>query len=106
MSEAQQDPVEGVSHALNDLSEQTRLLVRQEVQAAREEVVERLRAAAPGVGLAAVAGVLGMTAAASAYRWFLRLLEKMLPPATAAFVATALPGAVAGMAAVAAKRKL
>lgn len=109
MSEPQQSPQAGIAGALTDLSEQTRVLVRDEITAAQRETWSKLKATAPALGLLGGAGVLGLAASASAYRASLRLLERWLPPAGAAFVATALYGggaAAAGFAGVQELRRL
>jgi hypothetical protein len=99
-------PQEGIAGALSDLTEQTRILVRREVESAQREMLGKLKASGPAAGLVAGAGFLGMLAAASSYRLSLRLLEKALPPATAALVATVGYGAAAGAAGVVAVRRL
>jgi hypothetical protein len=108
MSEPQ-SPQAGIAGALTDLSEQTRVLVRDEITAAQRETWSKLTATAPALGLLGGAGVLGLAATASAYRASLRLLERWLPPAGAALVATALYGggaAAAGYAGLTELRRL
>src|SRR5437588_7031920 len=104
MTESQQTPQEGITEALHDLSDQTQALARQEFSAAVRETWEKARQEAPAVALLAAAGALGLFAAASSYRLSLRLLEKRLPPATAALVATAGYGVGAACAALLAVR--
>lgn len=106
MSEPQQSPQAGIAGALTDLSEQTRVLVRDEITAAQRETWSKLKATAPAIGLLGGAGVLGLAASASAYRASLRLLERWLPPAGAALVATALYGGGAAAAGVAGVQEL
>lgn len=78
---------EGIADALGRLSEETRVLVRAELEQAQTEAWSKLKQAAPGLGLVAVGGALGVAAGASAYRVALRALEKPLPPLAAAVVA-------------------
>jgi hypothetical protein len=102
----EQRPQAGIAEALGDLSEQTRLLVREEIDAAQREMWGKTKAAVPAIGLAGVAGVCAVMAAASSYRFSLRLLEKWLPPATAALLATIAYGGIASGVGVAAARGL
>lgn len=106
MTEQQQSPQAGIAGALTDLSEQTRVLVRGEITAAQRETWSKLKATAPALGLLGGAGVLGLAASASAYRLSLRLLERWLPPAGAAFVATAVYGGAAAAAGAAGLQQL
>jgi Putative Actinobacterial Holin-X, holin superfamily III len=105
-TESPRTPQAGIADALSDLTEQTRNLVRREVEAAQREMFGKAKASVPVAGLLAATGVLGLLAAASSYRLGLRLLEKVLPPATAALVATVAYGGGAGFAAVVAVRKI
>lgn len=106
MTESQQSPQAGVAGAFAELSEQTGLLVRQEIDAARQEMWEKAKDGMPAVGLLAGSGALALLAAASSYRLSLRLLEKFLPPATAALVATAAFGVGAASVAAVGLRRL
>lgn len=102
----QQSPQAGIADAFTELSEQTGLLVRQEIDNARREMWDKLVTSAPAIGLLGASSALGLLAAASSYRLSLRLLEKWMPPATAAFVATALYGGGAAYAVVEGLRRL
>jgi hypothetical protein len=106
MTETPPTPQAGIADALGDLSEQTRILVRHEIDAAQREMWEKAKQSAPAFALVAGAGVLGLFAAASSYRLSLRLLEKALPPAVAAFAATAGYGAGAACMGVLAARRI
>lgn len=99
-------PETGIATALTDLSEQTRRLVREEIDDAQAELWQRAKGFLPVVGLASVAGVTGWFALVSAHTWTLRVLERRLPPATAAFVAAGLYGGGAAAAAIAAAARL
>lgn len=81
-------PEAGVAGSLHDLSEQTRRLVRQEIDAAQQEMWDKAKASAPALGAAALAGALGLFAAASGYRFTLRVLEAAMPRPMAALLAT------------------
>jgi hypothetical protein len=105
-AEPPKTPQAGIADALSDLTEQTRILVRREVESAQREMLGKARASAPVAGLLAATGLLGLLASASAYRLGLRLLEKVLPPAVAALVATVGYGGAAGATAVVAARKM
>jgi len=83
VTEPEQTPQAGIADALGNLSEQTRLLVRREIDSAQRELWGKVKASAPAATLVATAGVLAVLATASAYRCSLRLLEKGLPPAVA-----------------------
>src|SRR4051794_8219605 len=106
MTEQHQSPQAGIAGALTDLSEQTRILVRDEIAAAQRETWGKLKATAPALGLLGAAGVLGLAASASAYRTSLRVLERWLPPAGAALVAAVLYGGGAAAAGVAGVQQL
>lgn len=93
-----QEAQAGVSDALQDLSDNTRLLVREEVAAAQRETWDKVRRAAPGLALLAGASCFAAAAAAASFRLSLHLLEKSLSPTSAAFTATAVYGAAAGTA--------
>lgn len=99
-------PQEGVAEALDDLGQQTRHLVRAEVQAARQEMWDRARQSAPTLALGGAAAVLGLCAGASSYRLSLRILERLTSPGAAAFLATAGYGAAAAWAGLGAARRL
>lgn len=94
-------PQAGIADAFGQLSEQTAELVREEIAAAQREMWAKGRQMAPGIALVGAAGLFGIFATASAYRFSLRLLEKMLPPSVAAFVAMSGSAAAAVAAALA-----
>jgi hypothetical protein len=96
----------GVAGALTDLTDQTAALVRREIDAARQETVDKLKLGAPAAGLLGLGGLLAAMAGASAYRWSVRLLELHLSPRTAAFVAMSGYGAAAGLVTAAGVRAL
>jgi putative superfamily III holin-X len=98
VTEASQAPQEGIAEALHDLSDHTAALARREVRSAAREMWEKARQGGPAAALLAAGGVLALAAAASAYRLSLRLLERRLSPAGAAFAAVAGYGTAAGVA--------
>jgi Putative Actinobacterial Holin-X, holin superfamily III/WS/DGAT C-terminal domain len=106
VTETPESPQAGIAEALGDLSEQTRILVRREIDTAQREMWEKAKESVPALALLGAAGALGLLAAASAYRLTLRLLERHLSPASAAFTATVCYGAGAAGAAVAGGRRL
>ncbi|WP_030169777.1 phage holin family protein [Spirillospora albida] len=89
----------------DDPVEQNLLLVRQIVEAAQQEMVEKARRRVPALRMGVVAGALGAMATAATYRMNVVLLEKKLPPELASFVAAMAYGGGAGAAAMAASRK-
>lgn len=95
-----QTPQAGVAEALNNLSDQTRVLVKGEIDSALRETWEKAKRSGPPAMLLAASGALALLAAASAYRLTLRLLEKRLSPAGAAFAATVGYGSAAACAGV------
>lgn len=106
MTEPPQTPEAGIADAVRDLSENSRVLVRREMSAAQREMWAKAKESAPVFGLLAASGVLGLLAAASAYRLSLRLLEKVFPPVPAALVAAAGYGTAAGFTAAVGSRRL
>jgi hypothetical protein len=106
MTETPDKAQAGVSDALHDLSENSRVLVRHEVDAAQREMWAKAKESAPAFALLGAAGFLGLLSAAASYRLSQRLLEKLLPPVPAALVAAAGYGAGAGCAARAGLRRL
>jgi hypothetical protein len=106
MSESPEAAQAGMADALQDLSENSRVLVRHEVNAAQREMWDKAKESAPAFGLVALAGGLGLFAAAASYRLTLRLFEKLLPPIPAAFTAAAAFGTGAAYTATLAARRL
>lgn len=98
MTETPQQAQQGVADAVNNLSENSRALVRHEIAAVQNEMWAKAKQALPAAGLLGAAGFFGVLSAAAAYRLSIRLLEQTMPPAAAAFTATAAYGAAAGAA--------
>lgn len=82
-------PQAGIADALAQLSEETRVLVRNELRSAQQEVWEKAKAAAPALALVGGGIALGAAASASAYRFVLRVLERATSPGFGALLATA-----------------
>jgi Putative Actinobacterial Holin-X, holin superfamily III len=99
-SKTSQAPQEGIAEALHDLSDHTAALARREANSALREMWGKARQGGPAAAWLASGGVLALLSAASAYRLSLRLLEKRLSPAAAAFVAASGYGVAAAVAGV------
>ena len=106
MTETPQQAQQGVADAVNNLSENSRALVRHEIAAVQTEMWAKAKQALPAAGLLGAAGFFGVLSAAAAYRLSIRLLEQAMPPAAAAFTATAAYGAAAGAAGAVGIRQL
>lgn len=106
MTEPEHTPQAGIADAFAQLSQETATLVRQEINAAKSEMLERLTKLAPGAGMLAAGGAAALLAAASAYRLSLRMLEARMSPTKAALLATAVYGAAAGALLPAAMRQI
>ncbi|MFB4303989.1 phage holin family protein [Actinomadura sp. NTSP31] len=89
----------------DDPVEQNLALVRQVIDAAHQEMLDKARKRVPAVKFGALAGTLGVLATAATYRMNVLLLEKKLPPELASFVAALAYGGGAGAAAMAASRR-
>lgn len=85
-------PQAGIADALTDLTEQTRVLVREEIASAQRETWDKAVAALPAAGLLAGAGGLGLLAVASGHRASVKALERRLSPVAAALTVTAIYG--------------
>ncbi|GAA2164465.1 hypothetical protein GCM10009727_82070 [Actinomadura napierensis] len=85
--------------------EQNLALVRQVIDAAHQEMLDKARKRVPALKFGALAGTLGVLATAASYRMNVLLLEKKLPPELASFVAALAYGGGAGAAAMAASRR-
>jgi hypothetical protein len=106
MTENPQAAQEGIADALQNLSQNSRTLVRQEIKAAQQETLDKAKEAAPAFGLLAAAAMLGLLATAASYRATVRLLDKFLPPVPAALTAAAGYGAGAAYTGILAVRRI
>ena len=87
--------------ALHGLNDAVGTLVRQELELARNELVDKAKESAPAVACLGGAAVLGAAAVGAATVTFIRLLDEGLPaPAAAAIATAALGGAAAALAMV------
>ncbi|HET9731213.1 MAG TPA: phage holin family protein [Acidimicrobiales bacterium] len=99
MSSATPNPQQGIANAVNDLGEQTAVLVRQEIDALKDEMLSKAKPWMAAVGLFGVAAGSGVLAAASGYRLLTRILDKLFGPVLGSLIATGGFGAVAAVAA-------
>lgn len=99
MADMQNAGQDSMAEALHTLTDQTQKLARREIRSALRETWQKASASGPALGLLAASGVCALLAAASSYRLSLRLLEKRLPPASAALAATMVYGGAAAAAA-------
>ncbi len=88
MTDIQPTPEEELAGAIGELSQQTRNLVRREINVARLEMVEGIKQDAPVLAQFETAALFGVLALGSAYRLSLRILERRLSPGGAALAAT------------------
>jgi hypothetical protein len=87
------DPADSsTGELLRTLTENLRSLVEGEVASVRAEMTEKARTARPAAAMLSGAAVLGMLAAGTSATALVRALDRFLPPATSAVVATALLG--------------
>lgn len=99
-------PQAGIADALTQLSEETRQLVRQELDDARDEMWARAKCLLPGLALGTVGAGLALATTASVYRVTLRGLERVLGPTLGAMVATVAFGSAAAVTSAAAWQEL
>ena len=100
MAETTSGSSSGVARAVTELTDETAGLMRRELDSAKREMLTKAAANTPALALVGLAALLSVLSVASTHRWVLRLLEKRLPPATAALVAALGFGTGAGAAAV------
>lgn len=98
MSSSEQNPQEGIAHAVSDLGEQTAMLVRREVEAVKDEMAGRVKQLLPAAGLAAVSAAGAFFACASVYRLVARIPEKLFGPVLGPMLAAGGFGAAAFLA--------
>jgi uncharacterized membrane protein YqjE len=95
-----------VGELVKELSEQTSLLVRQEVELAKAELAEKGKKAGVGAGMFGGAGLFGFFAFAGLTATFILALSEAMAPWLAALIVTVVYGAVAGVLALQGKNKV
>jgi uncharacterized membrane protein YqjE len=95
-----------VGELVKELSEQTSLLVRQEVELAKAELAEKGKKAGVGAGMFGGAGLFGFFAFAGLTATFILALSEAMAPWLAALIVTVVYGAVAGVLALLGKNKV
>lgn len=91
---------------VKELSEQTSLLVRQEVELAKAELAEKGKKAGAGAGMFGGAGLFGFFAFAGLTATFILALATAVTPWLAALIVTVLYGAIAGVLALQGRNKV
>src|SRR3954449_1368879 len=95
-----------VGELVKELSEQTSLLVRQEVELAKAELAEKGKKAGAGAGMFGGAGLFGFFAFAGLTATFILVLATAVAPWLAALIVTAVYGAIAGVLALQGKNRV
>jgi uncharacterized membrane protein YqjE len=95
-----------VGELVKELSEQTSLLVRQEVELAKAELAEKGKKAGAGAGMFGGAGLFGFFAFAGLTATFILALSTAVAPWLAALIVTVVYGAIAGVLALQGKNKV
>jgi uncharacterized membrane protein YqjE len=88
------------------LSDQTKLLVQQEVELAKAELSEKGKRAGMGAGMFGGAGLFGLFAFATLTACLILALSEAVAPWLAALIVTAVYGAIAGVLALTGKKKV
>ncbi len=91
---------------LRDLSQQTRDLVRQEMELAKAELREKGKAAGIGAGAFGAAGIVGLYAVGALVATAILALATAMDAWLAALIVTVVLGAVAGVLALAGRKKV
>src|SRR3954469_4202284 len=95
-----------VGELVKELSEQTSLLVRQEVELAKAELAEKGKKAGAGAGMLGGAGLFGFFAFAGLTATFILALSTAVAPWLAALIVTVVYGAIAGVLAITGRNKV
>ena len=101
-------PAEDASFAdlTRRLSDQTKLLVQQEVELAKAELSEKGKRAGIGAGMFGGAGLFGLFAFATLTACLILALSEAVAPWLAALIVTVVYGAIAGVLALTGKKKV
>ena len=101
-------PTEDASFAdlTRRLSDQTKLLVQQEVELAKAELSEKGKRAGIGAGMFGGAGLFGLFAFATLTTCLILALSEGVAPWLAALIVTVVYGAIAGVLALTGKKKV
>ena len=97
---------QSIAELTRQLSEQTKTLVRQEVELAKGELGEKGRRAGIGAGMFGGAGLFGLTAWATLTTCLILALAEAMDGWLAALIVTAAYGAIAGVLALTGKKKV
>jgi len=89
-----------------ELSEETTILLRKELQLAQAELTEKGRRAGRGAGLFGGAGVIGLLALGALTACFIAALATAMPTWLAALIVTVVYGIAAGVLAMQGKEKI
>ena len=95
-----------VGELLKELSEQTTMLVRQELELAKLELTEKGKKAGIGAGMFGGAGILGLYAVGALTACLILALATAVDGWLAALIVAAVYGAVAGVLALSGKSKV
>lgn len=95
-----------VGELLKRLSQDLALLVRQELDLARVELVEKSKTVGAGAGMLSGAAVAGLLALGTLTAFFILALSLAMAPWLAALIVTIVYGAVAGVLALTGKKKI
>lgn len=95
-----------VGELLKRLSQDLALLVRQELDLARVELVEKSKTVGAGAGMLSGAAVAGLLALGALTAFFILALSLAMAPWLAALIVTIVYGAVAGVLALTGKKKI
>ena len=97
---------ESIADLTKQLTEQTKTLVRQEVELAKAELGEKGKRVGIGAGMFGGAGLFGFFAFAGLTTVMILALSEEMEPWLAALIVTVLYGAIAGVLALSGKKKV
>jgi len=97
---------ESIADLTKQLTEQTKTLVRQEVELAKVELGEKGKRVGIGAGMFGGAGLFGFFAFAGLTTVMILALSEAMEPWLAALIVTVLYGAIAGVLALSGKKKV